>query len=364
MWAAFYVDPLPWSEPAERLGLADHLDKRFGTLSGGQQQRLSIALALVGRPRVAILDELSTGLTPRAGRRSASRIRTRTTFFRFHTPPRLHTVVVSTPLGAATVALFVAVVGRTPVLVVLAVFAGWTVVCRAPSLLPLGVTWAPAASCVRERGLVADLAALLAAHPIHRLLLLIISLSLLLSCRLPFFSRSQPSPRRRCSRLLILYLSSTPSLPPSLSFSPLFSLSSLSSFSPSSSFSSSPFISFFSTSLFFPFFSSATRVPLHPEVEASVIRFALESSPTSPSTPSRLASVSRCRSSASRWSSSCASSESSSTVVAPDRSELVQPPAACASSSRLSPATSPSSPLSRLLTALSARLPALARVAA
>ena len=68
MWAAFYVDPLPWSEPAERLGLADHLDKRFGTLSGGQQQRLSIALALVGRPRVAILDELSTGLDPRARR--------------------------------------------------------------------------------------------------------------------------------------------------------------------------------------------------------------------------------------------------------------------------------------------------------
>ena len=48
MWAAFYDDPLPWSEPAERLGLADHLDKRFGTLSGGQQQRLSIACALVG----------------------------------------------------------------------------------------------------------------------------------------------------------------------------------------------------------------------------------------------------------------------------------------------------------------------------
>ena len=75
MWAAFYVDPLPWSEPAERLGLADHLDKRFGTLSGGQQQRLSIALALVGRPRVAILDELSTGLDPRARREVWSLVR-------------------------------------------------------------------------------------------------------------------------------------------------------------------------------------------------------------------------------------------------------------------------------------------------
>ncbi|GIM62732.1 multidrug ABC transporter ATP-binding protein [Planomonospora venezuelensis] len=68
LWTAFYDDPLPWAEPAERLGLVDHLDQRFGTLSGGQQQRLSIALALVGRPRVAILDELSTGLDPRARR--------------------------------------------------------------------------------------------------------------------------------------------------------------------------------------------------------------------------------------------------------------------------------------------------------
>ena len=75
MWAAFYDDPLPWSEPAERLGLADHLDQRFGTLSGGQQQRLSIALALVGRPRVAILDELSTGLDPRARREVWSLVR-------------------------------------------------------------------------------------------------------------------------------------------------------------------------------------------------------------------------------------------------------------------------------------------------
>jgi ABC-2 type transport system ATP-binding protein len=68
LWSAFYDDAVAWAELAERVGLGDHLDQRFARLSGGQQQRLSIALALVGRPRVAILDELSTGLDPRARR--------------------------------------------------------------------------------------------------------------------------------------------------------------------------------------------------------------------------------------------------------------------------------------------------------
>jgi len=68
LWSGFYDDPRPWDELAERLDLTSHLDRRFQDLSGGQQQRLSIALALLGRPRVAILDELSTGLDPRARR--------------------------------------------------------------------------------------------------------------------------------------------------------------------------------------------------------------------------------------------------------------------------------------------------------
>jgi ABC-2 type transport system ATP-binding protein len=44
------------------------LGTRFGKLSGGQKQRLFIALALIGNPRVVVLDELTTGLDPRARR--------------------------------------------------------------------------------------------------------------------------------------------------------------------------------------------------------------------------------------------------------------------------------------------------------
>ncbi|MGL4176341.1 MAG: ABC transporter ATP-binding protein [Dermatophilaceae bacterium] len=68
LWSSLYVAPRPWRELVERLGLGAAMDTRFVSLSGGQQQRLSIALALVGRPRVAVLDELSTGLDPRARR--------------------------------------------------------------------------------------------------------------------------------------------------------------------------------------------------------------------------------------------------------------------------------------------------------
>ncbi|SFN74426.1 ABC-2 type transport system ATP-binding protein [Pseudonocardia ammonioxydans] len=48
------------------VGLEESAGTRFDRLSGGQQQRLSVALALVGAPRVVILDELTTGLDPRS----------------------------------------------------------------------------------------------------------------------------------------------------------------------------------------------------------------------------------------------------------------------------------------------------------
>jgi branched-chain amino acid transport system ATP-binding protein len=44
--------------------LAGVLDRRAGLLSGGEQQMLAIARALVARPRLLMIDELSLGLAP------------------------------------------------------------------------------------------------------------------------------------------------------------------------------------------------------------------------------------------------------------------------------------------------------------
>ncbi|MFI5799807.1 ABC transporter ATP-binding protein [Streptomyces sp. NPDC051677] len=68
LYASFYPRPLDWRPLAERLGLTPKLSTRFAKLSGGQKQRLFIALALIGDPRIVVLDELTTGLDPRARR--------------------------------------------------------------------------------------------------------------------------------------------------------------------------------------------------------------------------------------------------------------------------------------------------------
>jgi ABC-2 type transport system ATP-binding protein len=68
LYASFYPNPHDPEELLERLGIVEQRRTYFAKLSGGQKQRLSVALALIGNPRVAILDELTTGLDPAARR--------------------------------------------------------------------------------------------------------------------------------------------------------------------------------------------------------------------------------------------------------------------------------------------------------
>jgi len=70
LFASFYASPAPWRELMADLGLEEQARTPFAKLSGGQRQRLSIAAALLGRPKVAVLDELTTGLDPNARRQA------------------------------------------------------------------------------------------------------------------------------------------------------------------------------------------------------------------------------------------------------------------------------------------------------
>jgi ABC-2 type transport system ATP-binding protein len=68
LYRSFYRQQADIDELLADLGLTAQRNTAFHKLSGGQKQRLSVALALVGRPEIAILDELTTGLDPQ-GRR-------------------------------------------------------------------------------------------------------------------------------------------------------------------------------------------------------------------------------------------------------------------------------------------------------
>ena len=64
--AALHAHPLDVDALADRLGLHGTGRTPWRRLSGGERQRLAVAMAVVGRPELAFLDEPSTGLDPQA----------------------------------------------------------------------------------------------------------------------------------------------------------------------------------------------------------------------------------------------------------------------------------------------------------
>jgi ABC-2 type transport system ATP-binding protein len=64
LFAGYYVDAEDPEDLLELVGLAPVRNTPWRRLSGGEQQRLSLALALVGKPKILFLDEPTAGVDP------------------------------------------------------------------------------------------------------------------------------------------------------------------------------------------------------------------------------------------------------------------------------------------------------------
>jgi ABC-2 type transport system ATP-binding protein len=67
-WARTLTRPRPVAEALASVELSSRADVRVRSLSGGERRRLDLAMALLGRPRVVVLDEPTTGLDPESRR--------------------------------------------------------------------------------------------------------------------------------------------------------------------------------------------------------------------------------------------------------------------------------------------------------
>ncbi len=74
LYARFYRDPEDPDSMLETVDLERAAGTRYRRLSGGERQRLSLALALLGRPELLVLDEPTAGMDPAAKQATRNRI--------------------------------------------------------------------------------------------------------------------------------------------------------------------------------------------------------------------------------------------------------------------------------------------------
>ena len=74
LYARFYRDPEDPERLLELVDLGNAASTRYRRLSGGEKQRLGLALSLLGRPELLVLDEPTAGMDPAAKQATRDRI--------------------------------------------------------------------------------------------------------------------------------------------------------------------------------------------------------------------------------------------------------------------------------------------------
>lgn len=75
LFSSLYERPANAAKLLDEWGLTSKAKREFRKLSGGERQRLFIALALINDPEIVFLDELTTGLDPKARRQTWDLVR-------------------------------------------------------------------------------------------------------------------------------------------------------------------------------------------------------------------------------------------------------------------------------------------------